>query len=163
VGFAGALAMVTDLLDLSLAESGGLSVDRKPVDLAVVAAEAVEDHRGAAEAAGHVLVWEGGAQMPIHTDPVRVREVLGNLLSNAIKYTPAPGRITLWIERAAGGAAPGPGEWIATHVRDSGPGIPPDARESIFGEFHRAAFRGAGERTRPGPRHQPPDCQPSGW
>ena len=136
-GIRSALAMVTDLLDLSLAESGGLAVHRKPVDLAVVAAEALEDHRGAAEAAGHVLVWEGGARVPVTTDPVRVREVLGNLLSNAIKYTPAPGRITLSIERDAGAAPPGPGEWVAAHVRDSGPGIPPDARESIFGEFHR--------------------------
>ncbi|HEX7242990.1 MAG TPA: ATP-binding protein, partial [Longimicrobiaceae bacterium] len=136
-GIRSALAMVTDLLDLSLAESGGLAVHREPVDLAVVAAEALEDHRGAAEAAGHVLVWEGGPQAPVTTDPVRVREVLGNLLSNAIKYTPAPGRIALSVERDAGAAPPGPGRWVAAHVRDSGPGIPPDARESIFGEFHR--------------------------
>jgi PAS domain S-box-containing protein len=136
-GIRGALAVITDLLDLSRAESGGLSVRRVLVDVAAVAAEALEDHRGAAEAAGHVLVWAGGVQMPIHTDPVRVREVLGNLLSNAIKYTPAPGRITLCIERVADGATPGPGEWVAAHVRDNGPGIPLDARESIFGEFNR--------------------------
>ncbi|HET7234355.1 MAG TPA: ATP-binding protein [Longimicrobium sp.] len=137
-GIRDALAMITDLLDLSLAESGGLPVHRKPVDLAEVAAEALEDHRGAAEAAGHVLAWEGGREVvPVTTDPIRVREVLGNLLSNAIKYTPAPGRITLSVERDAGDAPPRPGRWAAAHVRDSGPGIPPGARERIFGEFHR--------------------------
>ncbi|HYR10530.1 MAG TPA: PAS domain-containing sensor histidine kinase, partial [Longimicrobium sp.] len=136
-GIRGALAMITDLLDLSRAESGGLPVERIPVDVAAVAAEALEDHRGAAEAAGHVLAWDGGPPMPIYTDPVRVRGVLGNLLSNALKYTPPPGRITLGIERVARGARPGPGEWVAAHVRDNGPGIPLDARESIFGEFHR--------------------------
>jgi PAS domain S-box-containing protein len=136
-GIRGALAIITDLLDLSLAESGGLPVHREPVDLVVVAGEALEDHRGVAEAAGHVLVWEGGAPVPIHTDAVRVREVLGNLVTNAIKYTPGPGRITHWVETDAGGTPPGPGRWVAAHVRDSGPGIPPDARESIFGEFHR--------------------------
>jgi PAS domain S-box-containing protein len=136
-GIRGALGIITDLLDLSLAESGGLPVHREPVDLAVVAGEALEDHRGVAEATGHVLVWEGGAPVPIRTDPVRVREVLGNLLTNAIKYTPAPGRIALRIETDAGGARPGPGRWVAAHVHDSGPGIPPGARESIFGEFHR--------------------------
>ena len=87
-GIHGALAMITDLLDLSLAESGGLAVHREPVDLAVVAAQALEDHRGAAEAAGHVLVWEGHAPVSIHTDPVRVRGVLGNLLTNAISTRP---------------------------------------------------------------------------
>ncbi len=139
-GIHGALAMVGDLLDLSLAESGGLPVNREPVDLAAVAAEALEDQRGAAEAAGHVLAWEGGPPVPVHTDPARVREVLGNLLSNAIKYTPAPGRITLSLQTDAD--APGPGPWVAAHVRDTGPGIPPDARESIFGEFHRLPTAG---------------------
>lgn len=136
-GIRGALAIITDLLDLSLAESGGLPVHREPVDLAAVAAEALDEYGGVAEAAGHVLAWEGGAPVPIHTDPVRVREVLGNLLVNAIKYTPAPGPISLRIETDAGGTPPGPGRWVAAHVRDSGPGIRPEARESIFGEFHR--------------------------
>ncbi|HET6228468.1 MAG TPA: GAF domain-containing sensor histidine kinase [Longimicrobiaceae bacterium] len=136
-GIRGALAMIGDLLDLSLAESGGLPVNRVPVDLVAVAREALEDERGAVEAAGHVLVCEGGTPVPLVTDPARVRQVVGNLLSNAAKYTPAPGRITLWVEMRTGGEPARPGEWAAVHVRDSGPGIPPDARESIFGEFHR--------------------------
>jgi PAS domain S-box-containing protein len=136
-GIHGALGMISELLDLSLAESGSLAVHRKPVDLAVVAAEAVEDQQGAAKAAGHTLIGEGGAQVPVHTDPERVRQVLGNVLSNAIKYTPAPGHITLCIETDGNATAPSPGRWIAAHVRDSGPGIPAGERESIFGEFHR--------------------------
>lgn len=136
-GIRGALAIITDLLDLSLAESGGLPVHRERVDLALVAGEALEDHRGVAEATGHVLVWEGGAPVPVCTDPVRVREVLGNLLTNAIKYTPAPGRISLHIETDAGGTPGGALRWVAVHVRDNGPGIPLEARESIFGEFLR--------------------------
>lgn len=134
-GIQGALAMITDLLDLSLAESGGLPVHAVPVDLAAVAAEACEDQKGAAASAGHELTWAASTPVPVRTDPARVREVLGNLLSNAIKYTPAPGRISLWIEADARG--PEPGSWVATHVHDSGPGIPPQARERIFGEFHR--------------------------
>lgn len=136
-GIAGALGIITDLLDLSLAESGGLPVHQELVDLAMIAQEALEDHRGAAEAQGHVLVWQGNGPVPIYTDPIRVREVLGNLFTNAIKYTPAPGYITHWIEVDTSSIPPGPGRWVAAHVRDTGPGIPPDARESIFGEFHR--------------------------
>src|SRR5690606_10070401 len=124
-----------DLLDLSLAKSNELALNRTPTDLAAVAAAAVEDYRGAAEAAGHELVWEESLPMPIGTDPGRVREVLGNLLANAIKYTPPPGRITVWIAKTTDEGTLGPGEWIAVHVRDNGPGIPPEARETIFGEF----------------------------
>ncbi|HLL81872.1 MAG TPA: ATP-binding protein [Longimicrobium sp.] len=72
--------------------------------------------------------------MTIETDPARVRQVLGNLLANAIKYTPAPGRITLRMERSSLGAG---GGRVAVHVSDSGPGIPHAERESVFGEFHR--------------------------
>jgi len=66
-GIGGALALITDLLDLSLAESGGLPVTREAVDLGLLAAEALEEHRGAAEAAGHVLTREGDARVPVHT------------------------------------------------------------------------------------------------
>ncbi|HEX8671359.1 MAG TPA: HAMP domain-containing sensor histidine kinase [Longimicrobium sp.] len=133
-GIGGALALITDLLDLSLAESGGLPVTREAVDLRLLAMEAVEEHRGAAEAAGHVLSREGDGPVRVHTDPARVRQVLGNLLTNAIKYTPPPGRIVLRLE---GDAERGSGEWVAAHVSDNGTGIPLAERESIFGEFHR--------------------------
>lgn len=133
-GIGGALALITDLLELSSAESGALRIEREPIDLALLAAAAVEEHRGAAEAGGHLLVYERGEPVPVHTDPARVRQVLGNLLTNAIKYTPAPGRITAWIERDPDGER---GQRVAIHVNDSGSGIPLDERESIFGEFHR--------------------------
>jgi PAS domain S-box-containing protein len=137
-GIRGALEMITDLLNLSQAENGGLPVNRQPADLAALAAEAVEDARGAAETAGHLLAWEGLVSVPVGTDPVRVREVLGNLLSNAIKYTPAPGHITVRAEVIADGSGgPRPGRWVAAHVHDSGPGIPVAERERVFSEFHR--------------------------
>jgi PAS domain S-box-containing protein len=133
-GIGGALALISDLLDLSLAESGGLPIHRERVDLVGLASEALLEHRGAAAAAGHVLVWNRDAPVTIETDPARVRQVLGNLLANAIKYTPAPGRITLRMERSSLGAG---GGRVAVHVSDSGPGIPHAERESVFGEFHR--------------------------
>ncbi|HST60367.1 MAG TPA: ATP-binding protein [Longimicrobium sp.] len=137
-GIHGALGMITDLLNLAQAESGGLSMDRQPTDLAALAAEAVEDARGAAETVGHVLVWDDGGSVPVHTDPVRVREVLGNLLSNAIKYTPAPGLVTVQTEAITDDTrSRHPGRWVAAHVHDSGPGIPLAERERVFSEFHR--------------------------
>jgi PAS domain S-box-containing protein len=137
-GIQGALAMITDLLNLSQAKSGGLTVNRQPADLAALAAEAVEDARGVAEAAGHVLVRDGSVSVPVDTDPVRVREVLGNLLSNAIKYTPAPGHLTVRTEAMLDDTrCPRPGRWVAAHICDSGPGIPLAERERVFSEFHR--------------------------
>ncbi|HEX8430249.1 MAG TPA: ATP-binding protein, partial [Longimicrobium sp.] len=135
-GIGGALALIVDLLEVSSAESGDLPIHRESIDLTLLCAEAVEEHRGAAEARGHELMWNRGEPVPIHTDPARVRQILGNLLTNAIKYTPAPGLITAWIERDVDGTS-SPGGRVAVHVTDNGAGIPLDERESIFGEFHR--------------------------
>ena len=74
------------------------------------------------------------AQM--HTDPLRLKQILTNLLSNALKFT-AQGRITLSVEQAAGPA----GAWLLFHVQDTGPGIAPDAQELVFEKFRQGHAR----------------------
>src|SRR5690606_16558592 len=65
------------------------------------------------------------------------RQILANLVVNAVKYTDR-GRITVTVEpREADPRAPGPGRWVAVAVSDTGPGIPEDQREVVFGEFVR--------------------------
>jgi signal transduction histidine kinase len=132
----GALAILGDLLDLARADSGGLTVERVPVDLSRVASETGEDHRPAAASAGHAIECSMRGPVRVFTDPGRVRQVLGNLLSNAIKYTPAPGRITVRAERVDADPEH-PGDWAVVRVTDTGPGIPPEKREAIFDEFSR--------------------------
>jgi signal transduction histidine kinase len=59
----------------------------------------------------------------------KLRVIVQNLLSNAEKFT-ARGT----IELSAGTAADGQ---VAVRVRDTGPGIPPEQQEAIFGLFHQ--------------------------
>jgi signal transduction histidine kinase len=133
----GALAIISDLLDLARVDSGGITVQRMSVDLIEVASQAVEDHRAAAEAAGHhISLQDAASPLECYTDPVRVRQVLDNLLSNAIKYTPAPGHITVSTDPDARDA-PFHQRAVAIRVADNGPGIPADKREFIFDEFTR--------------------------
>ncbi|HEX2202685.1 MAG TPA: HAMP domain-containing sensor histidine kinase [Longimicrobium sp.] len=141
----GALAIIADLLDVARADSGGLAVHPAPVRLEAVVRAAVDDHRAAAEAAGHTLVYEPPPEpLEVRTDPARVAQVLGNLLSNAVKYTPAPGRITVRARASDDGGA----SWAVVRVADTGPGIPPEQREAVFDEFSRldegAAVQGHG-------------------
>jgi signal transduction histidine kinase len=77
----------------------------------------------------------------VFTDPARVVEVLDNLLSNATKYT-THGQVRLTMSQD-GNSAPGPGEWVAISVEDTGPGIPHDQQERIFEEFSRLRTDGA--------------------
>lgn len=130
-----ALSIIADLLDLARADSGGLRVERVECTVGLLVTEAVEDHRSAAEAAGHrVEVLRSDHPITAYTDPTRVGQVLGNLLSNAIKYTPPPGHITVRsrIETREDG-----GRWATIRVDDTGPGIPPHLREAVFDEFTR--------------------------
>ncbi|HSL68938.1 MAG TPA: HAMP domain-containing sensor histidine kinase, partial [Longimicrobiales bacterium] len=132
-----ALAIISDLLDLARTDSGGITVQRTNTDLNQLVREAVEDHRAAAEAAGHAIKLEAsGEPLTSYTDAVRVRRVLDNLITNAIKYTPAPGRIVVRTEGSARDA-PVSRRAAAIRVADTGPGIPPEKREAIFDEFTR--------------------------
>ncbi len=138
-----ALAIISDLLDLARADSGGFHVERAHTNLNEVARDAVADHQAAAAAAGHVIELEAAPEtLPVYTDPVRVRQVLDNLISNAIKYTPAPGRITIRTDSEARDA-PQEGRAVAVRVIDTGPGIPEDKRDLIFDEFTRLEDHGA--------------------
>jgi signal transduction histidine kinase len=132
------LGLITDLLELSKAEAGHLSVKPRPTNVADVVRGAADEHRDAAEAAGHELRTEIGERLPtINTDPDRVRQVLGNLLSNAVKYTPSGGQIVLRVEERAGNGRLSIGRCTAIDVIDSGPGIPAEKLEEIFEEFSR--------------------------
>ncbi|MBL8055093.1 MAG: sensor histidine kinase, partial [Anaerolineales bacterium] len=71
-------------------------------------------------------------------DADRLLEVLLNLLDNALQYTPPGGQIDLAVE-----ADPAAGE-VVVHVRDTGPGIPPDVLPHLFDRFRRGDVRRSG-------------------
>lgn len=133
-----AIGIITDLLDVARADSGALHIRSRPTVLDEVASDAADVHRAAAEAVGHVLRVEPGCEgVVLQSDPARIQQVLGNLLSNAIKYTPPGGTIIVRTELVDGRRGPGDGPWATIEVEDTGPGVPPEMRESIFDEFTR--------------------------
>ncbi|MFO0880628.1 MAG: HAMP domain-containing sensor histidine kinase [Gemmataceae bacterium] len=71
------------------------------------------------------------------TDPDKLREVLNNLLHNAIQYNRPAGCIDLVVTPC--------GEEMQFEVRDTGIGIPPEARDRIFERFYRADPARAGD------------------
>lgn len=63
------------------------------------------------------------------TDAPAVLTVLGNLLDNALDAARTGDRTPPWVEL---GLLTGPDGMLVIRVTDSGPGVPPDAREKIF-------------------------------
>lgn len=131
------LALIDDVLDLSRIEARKLVLHPAPVDLRVLAADAVELIAVTARGKPITLGWEASQRLParLMADPQRLRQMIVNLLHNAVKFTER-GRVRLKL--AVLDTPPGaPPRWRLS-VQDTGIGIPPDLIEPIFGAFAQA-------------------------
>src|SRR5688572_14497107 len=129
--------LIEELLDYQRALHAAASLEVKPVVLEALVAEAVKAHELAAQSKGLQLAIDSESNL-VETDPEKLRSIIDNLVSNAVKFTPPGGSITVRARVEAGEAV--------IEVIDSGPGVPPEERESVFNLFFRG--RGKGEGTR---------------
>ncbi len=110
------LDVVNTLLDISKIESGAMTLEQEPLDIAAVAQDCFALITLRAEAGGIALERVLGPALPaIIGDRRALKQVMINLLSNAVKFTPAGGRVVLAIVRD--------GEMIDLSVSDTGIGI----------------------------------------
>src|SRR3989442_1648817 len=124
--------LIEELLDYQRALHAAASLEVKPLMLDQLVTEAAKAHELAAQSKGLRLVIDSQSAM-LEADPEKLRSIVDNLISNAVKFTPAGGTITVRARAQAGEAV--------IEVMDSGPGVPPEERESIFNLF----FRGRGK------------------
>lgn len=123
--------LVEDLLDVSRIISGKLRLDVQSLDLVPVVEGAIESMQPAMAAKNieflHLIEPNAG---PLSGDPHRIQQVIWNLLSNAVKFTPKGGAVRLVVERMD--------SCVQMTVSDTGQGIPPAIRSSIFERFKQA-------------------------
>jgi signal transduction histidine kinase/ActR/RegA family two-component response regulator len=120
--------LVDDLLDVSRSVRGGLRLERAPVELAVVIADAIEVAGPLFEERNQKLaVSVPTAGLVVEADRGRLAQVVTNLLTNAAKYTPAGGNVTV--------SARCDGAQITLEVADDGAGIAPELLQRIFDPF----------------------------
>jgi len=122
------LNLVNEILDLAKIESGEMRFARVAFPLTELLIEIATVHRVTAETKGLKFETILADELPAEfiTDPTRLRQILNNLLSNAVKFTDA-GSVVFSVSRIDGD--------IAFAIRDTGPGIPPESRETIFEKF----------------------------
>src|SRR5262249_29594869 len=134
--------LINALLLLARADAGELDIRREPIDLAPIAAEAVETFDPLAEERGIRLAAESKGPVTISGDPSRIRQLLTNLVENAIRFTEPDGSVTDRAETLdAGGTLP----LAILHVIDTGIGIPAEHLPHIFDRFYQAdAARASG-------------------
>ncbi|MFL6102529.1 MAG: sensor histidine kinase [Actinomycetes bacterium] len=130
--------LVEDLLLLARLDTER-PLDRQPVDLLALAAEAVNDARAVAPDRRIELVLGGDngdhdGVLVVLGDDRRLRQVLANLVNNALTHTPAGSPIEVRAGTSTLDGRPG----AAVEVVDHGPGLAPEQAERVFERFYRA-------------------------
>jgi len=119
--------LVEDLLLLARLDSGR-PLQREPVDLSLLAVNAVSDaHAAAPDHTWELDLPESPVEVP--GDQARLHQILANLLANARTHTPAGTRVVTRVRPE--------GTLVRVSVTDDGPGVPETLQPKVFERFTR--------------------------
>lgn len=128
--------LLDGLVDVSRLDAGAIVADQRDLDLGALTLRIVEEFTAVAA--------ERKIELKVHndptnaeTDPILFARIIRNLLSNAIKFSDPGGRVDVSVKPA--------GEHVDVTISDTGPGIPLDKHEAVFGEYVQLGNR---ERNR---------------
>jgi len=123
--------IVNDLHELSLADTGALSIKKESIQPAVILKKTLGHFRqGFAE---HQITVENNLEtqppVTISGDAGRLQQVFSNLVENTLRYADAPGRLKIGQACTA--------NRLILSFEDSGPGVPQDALDHLFDRLYR--------------------------
>jgi signal transduction histidine kinase/DNA-binding response OmpR family regulator len=127
------LSIINDILDFAKVEAGKLDLEAIEFELVSVIDSTIDLVSSRAHTKGIEVASFISPEVPVmlQGDPGRLRQVLINLLSNAVKFTETGG-VSLTVELADAGT-----DDVKLHfsVRDTGIGVPEQARTKLFSPF----------------------------
>src|SRR5262249_54016690 len=121
--------LVDDLLDVSRAAAGKITLNRQPVDVSDVAAGCVRSLRESGRARRNRVTFRAESVI-VNADPTRLAQIVTNMLDNAVKFTPRGGSVDVDVLRE--------GQEAVLRVTDTGIGIAPDMLPRVFELFTQA-------------------------
>jgi len=135
------LHMVNDILVLEKMNANKDDFALEETDLASLIQEAISVNKGYGDELGVTFLQD---PIPVRAlvagNGIRLMQVMTNLMSNAAKYSPKGGVVRVGVRRE--------GQFLRVYVTDNGPGVPENARATIFDSFTQ--FSAADGTTRPG-------------
>jgi signal transduction histidine kinase len=122
------LEMIDEVLDVARLEAGRLDLHPAPMDIVRLVSEVVEAKRGPANTRRIRVDTDIAPELGgIVADATRLKQVLSCYLDNALTFTPADGRVTVYMR-------PEGAEAFRLEVADTGIGIRPEDQEQLFKE-----------------------------
>ena len=125
------LKLINEILDLSVVESGKVSLSLEPVALSEVLSECQAMMEAQAQQRGILMTFPQFEQPSfVWADQTRLKQIVINLLSNAIKYNQASGQVTVDYTVMSS-------ERIRISFKDTGAGLSPEKITQLFQPFNR--------------------------
>jgi two-component system sensor histidine kinase BarA len=124
-------SLIEDLIMVSLATRGELSIKLEDVDICRIVNLAVKSHATRAQDRSINLNVQIGENVPlVQADSQKISWALSQLIDNGIKFTSAGGSVTVSVKREGGNL-------VIVSVADTGIGIPASRLNEIFEPFHQ--------------------------
>ena len=120
------IRMINGILDVSKMEAQMMKLDLRECDLVRVVGQSLDDLESLV-GSRRLAFKPPAAPARVLADQEIISRIVQNFLANALRFTPADGEIHVGLVAEA--------EHVRVFVADTGPGIPPDFRESIFDKF----------------------------
>ncbi len=128
-------SLINDYLDLMRLQTGRMEYKIVPLNLLDTIEQFAAMFAGQTRKNNLTINMNIPKDIPIVLgDRDRINQALINLMSNAIKFTPSGGSITISAKNVTSQTADGK-NFVEVSVADTGPGIPADYRDKIFGKF----------------------------
>ncbi|MBJ6798700.1 ATP-binding protein [Geomonas propionica] len=124
------IRLISEILDISGIESGGMVFKFKPVSIGELTVYAVEEIKSYAMGRDITIVNTVGEHLPrVYGDSDRLIQVLTNLLSNAVKFSPEGKVVMISAEQE--------GNYVVVSVADKGRVIQWSDRDKLFKKFQQ--------------------------
>ena len=126
--------LVSDLLNVTYIEQGGLSINKSRFLLADI----IDGCCSHVQLEGkYFITYQSDHKLEVFADEHKVDQVLINLVNNAVKYAPDSLEITISSEQLS--------DCVKVSVSDNGPGIPPEKLAHLFDRYYRAVKKGTSQ------------------
>lgn len=129
-------ALLNDMTDLTLFESGKVHIETLPLNLDVLVPRICDRMNAQAKAKNITLIMKIGDNIPtLELDPEKIQQVFHNLVDNGIKYTREGGSITIGLALCQHVFNGTQRDSVEITVSDTGVGIPNDELPLVFDKY----------------------------